>query len=74
MGWITSFFASSGRLHQVIRTGDLVTDLSTGQSGFVVSDASGLSMVTDQRGRLHQIVKNGSMSTDLTTGATYFEI
>ena len=74
MGVITSFFSSDGALHQVMRTGDLITDLTTGRSGFVVSDASGLSMVTDQRGELHQVLKNGSISTDLTTGTTYFEI
>ncbi len=74
MGWISSFFSSNGGLHQVVRTGELVTDLSTGQSGFVLSDDNGFSMVADQRGNLHQIVKNGSMSTDLTTGRTYFEI
>lgn len=55
-------------------TGDLVTDLNTGRSGFVVSDGNGISMVTDQRGGLHRIMKNGSMSTDPTTGTTYFEI
>jgi hypothetical protein len=74
MGWISSFFSSNGGLHQVTRTGDMVTDLSTGRSGFVVSDAGGFSMVADQRGTLHQIIKNGSVSTDLTTGTTYFEI
>ena len=58
----------------MVRTGELVTDLSTGQSGFVLSDDNGFSLVADQRGNLHQIVKNGSMSTDLTTGKTYFEI
>lgn len=74
MGWTTSFFSSDGRLHQVTRTGNLLTDLTTGQTGFVVSDAGGTSMVTDQRGRLHQIMKNGSVSTDVTTGTTYFEV
>ena len=74
MGWITNFFSSNGGMHQVMRTGNLVTDLSTGQSGFVVSEDGGTSMVTDHQGRLHQIMKNGSMSTDLTTGKTYFEI
>ena len=74
MGWITSFFSSNGSMHQVARTGDLVTDLNTGRSGFVISEAAGMSLVTDQRGRLHQVIKNGSMSTDLTTGTTYFEI
>ena len=73
MGWISSFFSSNDGLHQVVRTGGLVTDLSTGQSGFVLSDDNGFSMITDQRGTLHQIVKNGGMTTDLTTGATYFE-
>lgn len=74
MGWITSFFSSTGGMHQVTRTGDLITDLSTGKSGFVISDAGGMSMVTDGRGDLHQVMRNGSMSTDLTTGTTYFEI
>lgn len=74
MGWITSFFSSDGGMRQVTRTGALITDLSTGKSGFVVSDAGGMSMATDERGGLHQIVENGSMSTDLTTGTTYFEV
>lgn len=74
MGWITSFFSSNGDMHQVMRTGDLINDLSTGRSGFVVSDDGGMSMVTDERGQLHQFMKNGSVTTDLTTGATYFEI
>ena len=74
MGWITSFFSSDGGVHQVMRTGNEITDLTTGQSGFVISDDGDLSMVSDQQGQLHQIIKNGSMSTDLTTGTTYFEI
>jgi hypothetical protein len=74
IGWITSFFSSSGGVHQVMRTGDLITDLNTGQSGFIVSGAGVMAMVTDRHGRLHQIMKDGSMSTDLTTGTTYFEI
>ena len=74
MGWIKSFFSSNGDMHQVMRTGELINDLTTGQSGFIVSDAGGISLVTDQRGGLHQIMKNGSVSTDLTTGTTYFEI
>lgn len=74
MGWISSFFSSNGGMHQVVRTGSLITDVSTGRSGFVVSDAGGMSMISDDRGQLHQIIKNGSVSTDLTTGETYFEI
>lgn len=74
MGWITSFFSSNGGFHQVIRNGAALTDVSTGQTGFVLSDSEGFAMVVDQQGGLHQIVKNGSMSTDLTTGSTYFEI
>jgi hypothetical protein len=74
MGWFTGFFSSNDGVHQVMRTGGLVTDLSTGRSGFVVSESGDLSMVTDQRGRLHQLLRNGSMTTDLTTGKTYFEI
>jgi hypothetical protein len=73
MEW-TGLFSSNGRMHQVLRTGNLVTDLSTGQSGFVLSESGGTAMVTDQQGRLHQLLKNGSMTTDLTTGKTCFEI
>lgn len=74
MGWISSFFGPDGGLHQVMRNGSVVTDLSTGQTGFVISDSGSTSMVTDQNGQLHQFMKNGSMTTDLTTGNTYFEI
>jgi hypothetical protein len=74
MGWFTSFFGPDGSMHQVTRTGSVITDLSTGQTGFVVSDNGDMSMVTDQRGQLHQLMKNGSMTTDLSTGKTYFEI
>jgi hypothetical protein len=74
MGRIRSVFGPDGSMHQVMRNGSLVTDLSTGQSGFVISDSGGTAMVTDQQGQLHQLLKNGSMTTDLTTGKTYFEI
>lgn len=74
MGWISSFFGTDGGLHQVMRTGSLLNDLSTGASGIVVSDSGGTSLVTDQNGQLHQLIRNGSMTTDLSTGATYFEI
>ncbi|WP_375389665.1 hypothetical protein [uncultured Amnibacterium sp.] len=69
-----SFFGPDGALHQVIRCGSTLTDVSTGRSAFVISDSGGTSLVADQDGRLHQYMKNGSMTTDLTTGATYFEI
>jgi hypothetical protein len=74
MGWISSFFSSDGGLHQVMRNGAVVTDLSTGRSGFVISDGDDVSMVTDHRGQVHQYMRNGNMTTDLTTGKTYFEL
>lgn len=74
MGRMRSVFGPDGRMHQITRNGSVVTDLSTGQTGFVVSDSGDLSMVTDQQGRLHQLMRNGSMTTDLSTGRTYFEI
>jgi hypothetical protein len=74
MGWITNLFGPDGSMHQVTRNGSMVTDLTTGATGFVISDSGGTSMVTDQNGQLHQFMKNGSMTTDLSTGKTYFEI
>jgi hypothetical protein len=74
MSWITNLFGPDGGMHQVVRNGSMLTDLSTGQSGFVISDSGGTSMVTDQNGRLHQFIKNGGMTTDLSTGKSYFEI
>jgi hypothetical protein len=74
MGRFTGLFASSDGMHQVMRNGDLLTDLSTGKTGFVVSDSDGMALITDQQGRMHQVITTGGMSTDLTTGATYFEI
>ena len=74
MGWIANFFSSDGGMHQVTRTGSVINDLSTGRSGFVLSDGDGMSIVSDDRGHVHQFLRNGSMTTDLTTGKTYFEI
>lgn len=74
MGWFSTFFGSDGGMHQMTRTGSMITDLSTGRTGFVLSDSDGSATVTDSQGGLHQIITNGSMSTDLTTGTTYFEI
>jgi hypothetical protein len=74
MGGITSFFGPDGGIHQIMRNGSVVTDLSTGRSGFVISDDGGTSLVTDQDGQLHQLMKNGSMTTDLSTGTSSFEI
>lgn len=74
MGWISTFFGSNGTAHQIVRSGSLLNDLSTGESAFVISDRGGTSLVSDQRGQLHQLIKNGNMTTDLSTGATYFEI
>ena len=74
MGRFAHLFSSDGRLHQVTRDGDVVTDLSTGRTGFVVSESDGSSTVSDDRGRLHHVVRTGSMRTDLTTGTTWFEL
>ena len=74
MGLFTNLFGADGRMHQVTRTGDMLTDLSTGQTGFVISDSGGTSLVSDSKGHMHQLMRSGSMTTDLTTGATYFEI
>ncbi|MBW4042909.1 MAG: hypothetical protein HIU86_12425 [Acidobacteria bacterium] len=74
MGRISSFFGPDGSMHQVTRNGSVVTDLSTGRSGFVVSDSGSTAMVTDQHGDLHQFMRNGSMTTDLSTGRSWFEI
>lgn len=61
-------------MHSVLRTGSMVTDLSTGKSGFVISETGSTSTVTDSDGKLHQFLRSGSMTTDLTTGSTYFSI
>ena len=74
MGRIRNVFGPDGSMHQVMRTGSVVTDLSTGRTGFVISDSGSTSMVTDQHGNLHQLMRNGSMTTDLSTGKSYFEI
>lgn len=74
MGWTNDLLGPDGRLHQVMRTGSMLTDLSTGRSAFVVSDSGSSSLVTDSRGRMHQLLRNGSMTTDLSTGATWFEV
>lgn len=74
MDLFSSFSSSGGGLHQVTRTGDVVTDLSTGRSSFVISEDAGTALVSDGRGRLHDLIKNGSVTTDITTGKTWFEI
>jgi hypothetical protein len=70
----TSFFSSDGALHQVLRTGSVVTDLGTGRSGFVISEDRGGATIADDRGGLHQVIRTGSVSTDLSTGKTWFEL
>ena len=74
MDGTANIFGPDGTLHQVMRNGSVVTDLSTGRSGFVISESGGNSLVSDDRGGLHQLMKNGSITTDLSTGKTYFEI
>lgn len=74
MDGTTNAFGPDGTLHQVTRNGSVVTDLSTGRSGFVISDSGDSALVSDDRGGLHQFIKNGSITTDLSTGKSYFEI
>lgn len=74
MGLFTNLFGADGSMHQVTRTGAMLTDLSAGRTGFVISDSGGTSLVSDSKGQLHQLMRNGSMITDLSTGATSFEV
>ena len=60
MSGITDLFGQDGSLHQVLRTGSMLTDLSTGRSGFVISESGDTSTVTDQRGGMHQFLRNGT--------------
>jgi hypothetical protein len=74
MGFFTNLFSSNDGLHQVMRNGDLVTDLSTGRSGSVINESTGFTTVADDRGRTRTFIETGGITTDLSTGTSYFEI
>jgi hypothetical protein len=74
MGFFTDLFSSNDGLHQVMRNGDLVTDLSAGRSGYVINESAGFTTVADDRGQTRTFIETGGITTDLSTGKSYFEI